>query len=240
MRQGTGIDSRIGSFWSLGLRVAHLTLKFLSWRVITVQLLYLFSGPPKQEQLWHMRHRRLVRVDRDIFTSVEAQKSRVSKLRCSAKGLLVVWVGNLESWHLPWKGLSPYLGVITRISQHQPKPAINHPPQGTIISHYWWTWNLIETTRGKDEEGFSLVDSRPVPGKSTGRGRSSGMKGKGKSPVLRNCFRIMCLQRQRVPEPSKQYVLRCHESQGNAKYVTVVAAGWKFWNHWIIGILVFR
>jgi len=34
---------------------------------------------------------------------------------------------------------------------------------------------------GKDDEGFEVVDSRPIPGKAQGRGRASGAKGKGKN-----------------------------------------------------------
>eukprot|EP00913_Durusdinium_trenchii_P001311 g1209.t1 len=52
---------------------------------------------------------------------------------------------------------------------------------------------------GKDEEGFSLVDSRPVPGKSTGRGRSSGMKGKGKSKGIASNYQEGILGQKQKP-----------------------------------------
>eukprot|EP00439_Symbiodinium_sp_Y106_P067841 s600_g11.t1 len=52
---------------------------------------------------------------------------------------------------------------------------------------------------GKDEEGFSLVDSRPVPGKSSGRGRSSGMKGKGKSKGIASNYQEGILGQKQKP-----------------------------------------
>mmetsp|Transcript_40240 Transcript_40240/g.121609 ORF Transcript_40240/g.121609 Transcript_40240/m.121609 type:complete len:525 (-) Transcript_40240:54-1628(-) len=39
---------------------------------------------------------------------------------------------------------------------------------------------------GKDDEGFSLVDSRPMPGKSSGRGRGFGGRGKGKGKAMQS------------------------------------------------------
>jgi translation initiation factor 3 subunit D len=38
--------------------------------------------------------------------------------------------------------------------------------------------------QGKDDEGFSLVDNRPIPGRPSGRGRGGGAKAKGRGKAI--------------------------------------------------------
>merc|ERR1719356_2221902 len=52
---------------------------------------------------------------------------------------------------------------------------------------------------GKDEEGFEIVDSRPVPGKAQGRGRSNANKGKGKGKGLQANYQEGILGQKQKP-----------------------------------------
>jgi len=52
---------------------------------------------------------------------------------------------------------------------------------------------------GKDEEGFEVVDSRPVPGKAQGRGRSNANKGKGKGKGLQANYQEGILGQKQKP-----------------------------------------
>lgn len=51
---------------------------------------------------------------------------------------------------------------------------------------------------GKDEDGFALVDTRPVPGKSSGRGRGMKAKGKGRG-IAANYQEGILGQKQKSP-----------------------------------------
>lgn len=53
---------------------------------------------------------------------------------------------------------------------------------------------------GKDEEGFSLVDSRPLPGKSSGRGRGSSFgRGKGRGKGIQANYQEGILGQKQKP-----------------------------------------
>mmetsp|Transcript_21003 Transcript_21003/g.35073 ORF Transcript_21003/g.35073 Transcript_21003/m.35073 type:complete len:579 (+) Transcript_21003:100-1836(+) len=83
---------------------------------------------------------------------------------------------------------------------------------------------------GKDEEGFSLVDSRPVPGKSTGRGRSSGMKGKGKSKGIQANYQEGILGQKQKP----YYQANQNQAKGKGKKTTATRRGMPSFKEWSV------
>jgi len=83
---------------------------------------------------------------------------------------------------------------------------------------------------GKDEEGFSLVDSRPVPGKSSGRGRSSGMKGKGKSKGIASNYQEGILGQKQKP----YYQANQNQAKGKGKKTTATRRGMPSFKEWSV------
>jgi len=83
---------------------------------------------------------------------------------------------------------------------------------------------------GKDEEGFSLVDSRPVPGKSMGRGRSSGMKGKGKSKGIASNYQEGILGQKQKP----YYQANQTQAKGKGKKSAAIRRGIPSFKEWSV------
>jgi translation initiation factor 3 subunit D len=71
----------------------------------------------------------------------------------------------------------------------------------------------LPTAPGKDDEGFSLVDSRPLTGKSTGRGRSAPFgRGKGRGKALAANYQEGILGQKQKPMPQNQ-----NQNKGKSK-----------------------